>query len=143
MNDITSQLHTHSTIMQEKNVPSTKQTEEKHTNKQISMPSECFFCHRRVRNYSYLVETVYELDWSTFEFTDEIQDVISRGIICVRCRDYNIHAKVLILREEIEVVDETDVSDETKSEVKEEKKDSNGEAPPDFEIDDEGQITLF
>lgn len=45
--------------------------------------------------------------------------------------------------EEIEVVDETDVSDETKSEVKEEKKDSNGEAPPDFEIDDEGQITLF
>jgi len=45
--------------------------------------------------------------------------------------------------EEIEVVDETDVSDETKSEVKEEKKESNGEAPPDFEIDEEGQITLF
>jgi len=45
--------------------------------------------------------------------------------------------------EEIEVVDETDVSDETKSEAKEEKKDSNGEAPPDFEIDEEGQITLF
>lgn len=45
--------------------------------------------------------------------------------------------------EEIEVVDETDVSDETKSESKDEKKDSNGEAPPDFEIDEEGQITLF
>jgi topoisomerase IV subunit A len=45
--------------------------------------------------------------------------------------------------EEIEVVDETDVSDETKSEVKEEKKESNGEAPTDFEIDEEGQITLF
>ncbi|MCB0462759.1 MAG: DNA gyrase/topoisomerase IV subunit A [Flavobacteriaceae bacterium] len=45
--------------------------------------------------------------------------------------------------EEIEVVDETNVSDETQSETKEEKKGSNGEAPPDFEIDDEGQITLF
>jgi topoisomerase-4 subunit A len=45
--------------------------------------------------------------------------------------------------EEIEVVDETDVSDETKSEENKEKKDSNGEAPPDFEIDEEGQITLF
>ena len=49
--------------------------------------------------------------------------------------------------EEIEVVDETNVSEETQSdknqEQKEIKKDSNGEAPPDLEIDDEGQITLF
>ncbi|MEZ4797805.1 MAG: DNA gyrase/topoisomerase IV subunit A [Flavobacteriaceae bacterium] len=45
--------------------------------------------------------------------------------------------------EEIEVIDETNVSDETQSEAKEEKKDFNGEAPPDFEIDEEGQITLF
>jgi topoisomerase-4 subunit A len=45
--------------------------------------------------------------------------------------------------EDIEVIDETNVSDQTKSEIKEDKKDSNGEIPPDFEIDDEGQITLF
>jgi topoisomerase-4 subunit A len=45
--------------------------------------------------------------------------------------------------EEIEVVDETNVSDETKSETKEDKKGSNGETPPDFGIDEEGQITLF
>ena len=44
--------------------------------------------------------------------------------------------------EDIEVVDETDVSDETNTENKQ-KKESNGEASKDFEIDDEGQITLF
>jgi len=48
--------------------------------------------------------------------------------------------------EDIEVVDETDVSEETNSdkkpEAKEDKKKSNGEAS-DFDIDDEGQITLF
>jgi topoisomerase-4 subunit A len=49
--------------------------------------------------------------------------------------------------EEIDVVDETNVSEETKAENKPEpgkdKNKSNGEAPPDLDIDGEGQITLF
>jgi len=44
--------------------------------------------------------------------------------------------------EEIEVVDETHVSDESISDNSPNDK-TNGEIPPDFEIDDEGQITLF
>jgi topoisomerase-4 subunit A len=49
--------------------------------------------------------------------------------------------------EEIEVVDETLVSEEESAKDSkgnsEEKPKTNGKAPPDFEIDDEGQITLF
>jgi len=105
MNDNTSEYYVGSTINAIKNVPTMKQTEIKSTNNKISMPSVCFFCRRKVRNYSYLVETVYELDWSTFEFTDTVKDVINKGIICLRCRDYNVSAHTIILREDIEIVD--------------------------------------
>ena len=105
MNDITNELHTHSTIMQEKNVPSTKQTEEKPTNNKISMPSKCYFCLRAVRSYSYLVETIYDIDLTTFEYTDKITDVVSKGVICHRCRDYNINATLILLKQNIEIVD--------------------------------------
>ena len=106
MNDITNELHTHSTIMQQKNVPSTKQTEEKPTNNKISMPSVCYFCCHKVRNYSYLVETIYDIDLTTFEYTDKITDVISRGVICHRCRDYNERAILILLKRHIEMVDQ-------------------------------------
>ena len=106
MNDNNTQYYVGSTINQEKNVPTMKQTEEKTTNNKISMPSVCFFCRRKCRDYSYLVETVYELDWNTFEFTDKIKDVVSKGIICYRCRDYNVSAHTIILREDIEMVDQ-------------------------------------
>ena len=107
MNDITSQLHTHSTIMQEKNVPTMKQTEEKHTNKQISMPSVCVFCCRKVRNYSYLVETIYDIDLTTFEYTDEIIDEVSRGVICNRCKNYNTRALLIVLKDKIRMEDQS------------------------------------
>jgi len=49
--------------------------------------------------------------------------------------------------EDIEVVGETNVSEETESKRSTEsnnaKKGSNGKTPPDFDIDDEGQVTLF
>lgn len=46
--------------------------------------------------------------------------------------------------EEIEVVDETDVSKETTAKgLSDDKKKSNGETPPDQDVEDEGQITLF
>ncbi|RKE95283.1 DNA gyrase/topoisomerase IV subunit A [Ichthyenterobacterium magnum] len=46
--------------------------------------------------------------------------------------------------EEIEVVDEENVTvSQSQAEVSDDKKSSNGELPPESDIDDEGQITLF
>ena len=107
MNDITNELHTRSTIMQEKNVPSTKQTEEKPTNNKISMPSKCYFCLRAVRSYSYLVETIYDIDLTTFEYTDDIIDEVSRGVICNRCKNYNTRALLIVLKDKIRMEDQS------------------------------------
>ena len=47
-------------IIPDKNVPTMKQTEEKPTNKEnnkISMPSVCYWCDRKVRNYYYIIDS--------------------------------------------------------------------------------------
>ena len=106
MNDNTSDYYVRSTMNLIKNVPSTKQTEEKLTNNKISMPSVCFFCNKKVRNYSYLVETIYDIDLITYEYTDEIVDVISKGIICTHCKTYKTHALLIMLRENVEMIEQ-------------------------------------
>ena len=106
MNDNTSEYYVGSTINAIKNVPTMKQTEIKSTNNKISMPNVCFFCRRKVRNYSYLVETIYDIDLITYEYTDEIVDVISKGIICTHCKTYKTHALLIILRENLEMIEQ-------------------------------------
>ena len=106
MNDNTSEYYVGSTINAIKNVPTMKQTEIKSTNNKISMPSVCFFCNKKVRNFSYLVETIYDIDLTTYEYTDEIVDVISKGIICTHCKTYKTHALLIMLRENVEMIEQ-------------------------------------
>ena len=106
MNDNNTQYYVGSTMNAIKNVPSTKQTEIKSTNNKISMPSVCFFCNSKVRNYSYLVETIYDIDLTTYEYTDKKLDVVLRGVICTHCKMYKTHALLIMLKDGIDMIEQ-------------------------------------
>ena len=119
MNNLTNDLYVGSSKNRIKNVPTMKQTEEKPTNYTnnitMSFPenqnfsSVCFFCRRECKNYSYLVESIYEFDWTTFIHTDVVKEVRPKGVICHRCRDYNEKAHLIILNKGLEILNREEV----------------------------------
>ena len=110
MSNVTNDLHVGSSENRIKNVPTMKQTEEKTTNYiNNSTRSVCFFCHRECSNYSYLVESIYEFDWTTFIHTDIVTEVRPKGVICHRCRDYNEKAHLIILNRGVEILNREEV----------------------------------